>query len=436
MPSRRQFIKVSLATASMGAALKLSAGCTPIIGNDRSANLSKTSTYNVLCCDGGGLKGLITARILTRLEEKLKDRFPNKPQIRDHFSLIAGTSTGSIIACGLAQGISAEQIVQFYKDKADAIFPSSTGLLRLFVTDQLKQLPTHLEQVLNGISWIIEQSINVLSQTINQLFKRIIQADFSLPILEREALNLEQILQTIFKSDPNTPSDPSLQELTLAVVTVAYDAFNRKPLLLSNLPPQPGEADTRKVKIWEACRASAAVPGIFPSYVLAEETLLNSIVDQNYGAVPQEVVGLPLVDGSVVANNPSLWAIQKARQVTQGKGSIFVASFGTGQALSSTSPKKIVKWGLLDWFNPFQGIPMLEVMLSGNSVTVDNIARQLLEDTDHYLRCQPNLNQLGFQTISAFTSDKDNLEKMEQAALAYLANGGEAKLDELIQRLA
>ena len=64
------------------------------------------------------------------------------------------------------------------------------------------------------------------------------------------------------------------------------------------------------------------------------------------------------------------------------------------------------------------------------------IARQLLEDTDHYLRCQPNLNQLGFQTISAFTSDKDNLEKMEQAALAYLANGGEAKLDELIQRLA
>ena len=78
---------------------------------------------------------------------------------------------------------------------------------------------------------------------------------------------------------------------------------------------------------------------------------------------------------------------------------------------------------------------MLEVMLSGNSGTVDSISKQLV-GTENYLRFQPDLNQLGFADISAFTSDEDNLKKMEDAATAYLQNGGEVLLDQLIDRLA
>ena len=433
MPSRRQFVQATLATASFGAALKLSAGCTPVNISDRSSAIS----YNILCCDGGGLKGLITTRILVRLEEKLKERFPDAPQIRDHFSLMAGTSTGSIIACGLAQGIPAEKIAQFYSDKTttEAIFPSFLGLLRIFVTDQLKQLPAQLEKAFEKVSLLIEKTIQGCTELINQLLKRINKGDFSIPLLEKGASSLEQILQQVFNPDPaNNPEHPSLQDLERSVVAVAYDAFNRKPILLSNIAPQPGEADTRNVKIWEACRASSAVPGIFPSYVLGEEKLVESIAPQNYGILPSEIAGLPLIDGVVVTNNPSLWAIQKATQETNEQRPILVASFGTGQSLSSTPPAKIVAWGLLDWFNPLKGVPMLEVMLSGNSGTVDSISKQLV-GTENYLRFQPDLNQLGFADISAFTSDEDNLKKMEDAATAYLQNGGEVLLDQLIDRL-
>lgn len=428
MPSRRRLVQTGLATISFGAAVKLTTGCTRN-RSGRSDNNSST-TYNVLCCDGGGLKGLITAKILVRLEEKLAENFPDHPQIRDHFSLMAGTSTGSIIACGLAHGIPAQKIAQFYSDKTttEAIFPSFLGLLVRFVTDQLQQLPEQLEQVLQGLS-------EGISWAIEQLLKRIAKADLSLPLLEQQASSLEQILQSVFNPDPANNPDPTLRDLERLVVVIAYDVFNRKPIILSNIAPQPGEADTRKVKIWEACRASAAVPGIFPSYVLSEENLVESITPQNYGILPSEISGLPLIDGVVVTNNPSLWAIQKARQKTNEDRPILVASFGTGQALSPHSPAKIMGWGLLDWFNPLNGVPMLEVMLNGNSSTVDSFSKQLVGE-ENYLRFQPDLNQFEFGDISAFTSDPENLNKMKEAATAYLTDGGEALLDKLIDRLA
>ena len=51
--------------------------------------------FQILCLDGGGIKGLFSAAFLAKLEEDLKIN------IIDHFDLIVGTSTGGIIALGL-----------------------------------------------------------------------------------------------------------------------------------------------------------------------------------------------------------------------------------------------------------------------------------------------------------------------------------------------
>ena len=73
----------------------------------------------MLSLDGGGLKGLFTVSLLAKWEEQQKTR------IVDHFDLIAGTSTGGIIAIGLGLGYTAAQIQRLYLEKAEVIFPPS-----------------------------------------------------------------------------------------------------------------------------------------------------------------------------------------------------------------------------------------------------------------------------------------------------------------------
>jgi uncharacterized protein len=69
-----------------------------------------------LAVDGGGIRGIIVTRALAALEEEL-----GKPS-HDIFRLVAGTSTGSIIAAGVAAGLTAERMHQLYRDMGDTVF--------------------------------------------------------------------------------------------------------------------------------------------------------------------------------------------------------------------------------------------------------------------------------------------------------------------------
>jgi patatin-like phospholipase/acyl hydrolase len=84
--------------------------------------------FQILALDGGGAKGLFSADILAHLERDLGVR------IRDHFDLIAGTSTGGIIALALGAGLSPSEIVELYQELTANVFPSSRRLnpARLF----------------------------------------------------------------------------------------------------------------------------------------------------------------------------------------------------------------------------------------------------------------------------------------------------------------
>lgn len=76
--------------------------------------------FRILAIDGGGIKGLFPASLLTAVEREL-----GRP-IGSHFDLITGTSTGGIIALGLGLGFSAEQMKRFYIDFGPSIFPRRT----------------------------------------------------------------------------------------------------------------------------------------------------------------------------------------------------------------------------------------------------------------------------------------------------------------------
>ena len=94
--------------------------------------------FRILCLDGGGIKGVFTAAALARIEDQTKRR------IIDHFDLICGTSTGGILAIGLSIGLSAANLLEFYRKRGPIIFPAtslierSAGLIRqLFVGPKL-----------------------------------------------------------------------------------------------------------------------------------------------------------------------------------------------------------------------------------------------------------------------------------------------------------
>jgi len=83
--------------------------------------------FQILSMDGGGLKGIFTAAFLGSLEDISGKR------IVDHFDLIAGTSTGGIIALGLGLGYRPKQILDFYMEKGPIIFSAQEKVSRFWV---------------------------------------------------------------------------------------------------------------------------------------------------------------------------------------------------------------------------------------------------------------------------------------------------------------
>lgn len=71
----------------------------------------------ILCLDGGGIRGAFTAAVLDRLEQLTRQK------IIEHFDLIVGTSTGGILAIGLAMGVPPGRILAFYREDGPVIFP-------------------------------------------------------------------------------------------------------------------------------------------------------------------------------------------------------------------------------------------------------------------------------------------------------------------------
>jgi patatin-like phospholipase/acyl hydrolase len=75
-------------------------------------------TYNILSLDGGGLRGLITATLLERLESA-------RPGFLAGIDLVAGTSTGGILALALAKGLTPYTIMRMYLTEGTSIFSRS-----------------------------------------------------------------------------------------------------------------------------------------------------------------------------------------------------------------------------------------------------------------------------------------------------------------------
>ena len=80
--------------------------------------------HRLLALDGGGIRGIKTLEILVKMEEMLAEARGEGSDFRlcHFFDYIGGTSTGAIIAAGLARGKPAKELLEFYENTGPAMF--------------------------------------------------------------------------------------------------------------------------------------------------------------------------------------------------------------------------------------------------------------------------------------------------------------------------
>lgn len=339
--------------------------------------------YRILSLDGGGIRGLVSAILLECLEKKLQEHEQNPAvRLKDYFDLISGTSTGSLIACGVSKGMSATSIKKLYLERGIEIFPKFWNVFRGM-----------LKRVTDG---------------------------FSQPIYDGKGL--EEVLLREFMI--NNPEKQLLFEnLLKPTIITSYDTYNRQAVVFKNTEPLFG-----KIPVWKVCRSSAAAPVAFPAYEMNDKHFLEYYAAKGF-EIPADGC-VPLIDGGIVANDPALCAVaerlhwnltppaDQERWIPHPEHSwvdikdIVVASFGTGQ---STARKIICKdargWGAAEWANPFNGIPIIDVLFDGSSDATDYIARQILWK-ENYFRFQPRLDK--DSSVPPFNANPDKLSALQK----------------------
>jgi patatin-like phospholipase/acyl hydrolase len=237
------------------------------------------TTIKVLSIDGGGLRGIIPAMILAELEKRLGK------ELYKVFDLIAGTSTGGIIA--LAIGTQSKdggayppgKLAEMYVEKGPSIFRKGfLTCLRQFLKP--KYSPRPLEKVLE------------------EFFGQTLFSTALTPLLI-SSYDIEHELPFFFKS---------------------HKILDRKD----------SEYDWR---VTEIARATSAAPTYFPPARLVEKG----------GKV------YALVDGGVCVNNPAMAAFAEACRLYGGDRRFVVISVGTGDRQDRYQYHKARKWGLLGW---------------------------------------------------------------------------------------
>jgi len=249
------------------------------MGDRRDAHLFAAGPKRVLALDGGGTLGIVELAFLARIEALLRARCDGDPGFRlgHWFDLIGGTSTGAIIAAGLATGMSVAELTRVYLELGPLAFR------------RRRWRPVGL-------------------------------------VPRYDARPLARLLQRQFGE--RTLDDPAIGT-GLAVMARRFDTGS--PWLISNNPrapfwndPQDGSAiGNRHYRLAQVIRASTAAPGFFrPEWL-------------------QVVAGVKpalFVDGGLSPyNNPSLALLMltQARafglQWPLGPERLLLVSVGTGQ---------------------------------------------------------------------------------------------------------
>lgn len=169
--------------------------------------------YRILSLDGGGIRGVLTCTLLERIEQA-------NPGFLDSIDLIAGTSTGGILALGFAAGKTPAEMRALYENNGDKIFAEAP--LENFLHIEINQLieADYANQALK--SALIEQ-FNTL--TLAGLKKKVLVASFDLDNLASGAGKIRSWKPKFFNNFPGPGSDELEAVVDVALRTSAAPTY-------------------------------------------------------------------------------------------------------------------------------------------------------------------------------------------------------------------
>jgi patatin-like phospholipase/acyl hydrolase len=237
----------------------------------------------ILSLDGGGICGVFSLQVLKRIEQILREQRGRAGLVlREEFDFFAGTSTGAIIAAGLAWGMSVGDIERFFVEQGKAMFTKA--------------------------SWRGRWRAWYRSEPLADLFRR--------QFVEDDAARTPATLGTR-RLWEGTQLKYLLVVMRNASTGAAWPICNN-PTALYNDPQRPDS--NLQIPIWQLLRASTAAP----TYFAPEEITMDR----------QTHV---FIDGGITPfNNPALIAVLTATlpcyriEWPSGVDRLMVVSIGTG----------------------------------------------------------------------------------------------------------
>ena len=315
------------------------------------------SVFKVLSLDGGGMRGYYSSYYLDKLNKLAINKFHNTNfDLCKRFNMLVGTSTGAIIACGIANKMELNAISSIYKKYGMRIFP--------------KKIPTNLwhflKQPLRTRASINKAGSNALLIALKEAFR-------------------DKTLKQIY------------HETDTALVIPSVDMTTHKSYIFKT----PHNIDTNSrddhITLVDACMASSAAP-VYRSL---------ASVDNNLFA-----------DGGLYANNPILIALSEALRLTKDNGQkIEIYCLGlstiTGRVLNSKNPH----WGYLKW--KF-GSKAINLSINCQEFVFDYLARELSKYIDRDISIirfpQIDISDEQSDLLDLDNASEESLEVMEQLA--------------------
>lgn len=283
--------------------------------------------FRILSIDGGGLRGVVPVLILREIERRTGKK------ITDLFDMVAGTSTGGLIACGLTVSDNGKDpkytiadIEKIYTDRGKDIFPEKNFLKTLISNITSLKRPKY--------------SANGLQKVLEEMFGQ---------------RRMSSCIRSVF-----IPS---------------FDLFNNEAILFKsrhaiNYPEN-------NALLVDVCRATSAAPTYLPAYKFIYEN-------------KQRVS----VDGGVYMNNPSMGALIEVTKYHEESpysrpdlklADISILSLGTGHYTGEIARQQVESWGLLDWASK-----ITDVMMQAVNQTTTYETEELLSN-GNFLRINPHI---------------------------------------------
>ena len=316
------------------------------------------SYYNILSLDGGGIRGVITTRIMSWVESRLQDMSASKEaRLADYFDFFIGTSTGGLMA-------------------ACYLMPDDSGERPRYSAVDVEKL-------------YLDLGGKIFSLNLWQKVTR----GHGVTSAKYPPDALEKILMNNF-------NDTKLSDLLKPCVITAFDMKENRQLMFRRHRAFKQAEENFYVR--DVCRATTSAPTYFPPCVI------KSMTGKEYLCI----------DGGIFGPNPALFGYAELRRVDEkaSASNMLMLSLGTGDYKDDYPEKEVVGWGKLEWYRP-----MVQLMSSNNVLNTDFQMKMVFRDSpNNYLRADPLL--VNKEHSSLDLSSKENLKSLRSIADDHIKN--------------